>query len=405
MKGDIEKLVNIFNNNYENIGLWGISIGGIPTSEMIKMSSFYSKIKFAIMDRNFSSIESVIKSTLSELLIFPYKILMFENSDNVENYINDLNIKKLIICDANDDIIPDKSSLKVGIANKMISNKFRKSLVSKNSISFLKIFMRDDDYMNFINAIGIIINNKKILTGLDLNDLYSENEVDFYFLNKKISYNEESSTYLLEKSESEYDKIHEFKNDKETNQDIKYQKYLGRCGYNLLHENVNYQELKEYIEDFDSCWNLLTNFQIMKSKKSKVEFIESFFECLYIFGSYNEILTTKEYIEKIETDNSCKSFRNNGIQKMDEMTRKLKVIIEQFEEQENVNFYKDKIDVLKSFKNGLIQISEYYKNNKISSLEDMAIGYLLPISSGHNGELEKESIEVLSSFFKSLDLK
>ncbi len=102
MKTDIESLVKIFNNEYENIGLWGVSIGGVPTSEMIKMSSFYSKIKFAIMDRNFSSIESVIKSTMSEILLVPYKALLFGNSDNVENYINDLNIKKIIICDAND---------------------------------------------------------------------------------------------------------------------------------------------------------------------------------------------------------------------------------------------------------------------------------------------------------------
>jgi esterase/lipase len=103
------------NNNYERYAVHGISIGGIPCCHL---ASHRKEIELLICDRNFGRIDNIVQSfPYGKLLFKLYKLLLFQSTDNVENYLN-VKCYKIIMNDPKDTIVLDSCSLKTLISMK-----------------------------------------------------------------------------------------------------------------------------------------------------------------------------------------------------------------------------------------------------------------------------------------------
>ena len=74
------------NNNYERFAVHGISLGGIPCCHL---ASHRKEIELLICDRNFGRIDNIVQSfPYGKILFKLYKLLLFQSTDNVDNYLN-----------------------------------------------------------------------------------------------------------------------------------------------------------------------------------------------------------------------------------------------------------------------------------------------------------------------------
>ena len=119
---------------------------------------------FLVADRTFSSMENIIKNfKFGGILHFFYKLLLFDNSENTENFIK-ANVPKIILCDPQDNLVVELSSLKSSISNKYVNNKF-KPLNKKNKKNSILLYCLEDkeNVRNFIEILYLLQNglNKK----------------------------------------------------------------------------------------------------------------------------------------------------------------------------------------------------------------------------------------------------
>jgi hypothetical protein len=69
---------------WDRIGVHGISIGGIPACHLGNKSL----VDFVFADRSFSSLEEIVSNyPLGWLLKYIYKLFLFDNTENTENYL------------------------------------------------------------------------------------------------------------------------------------------------------------------------------------------------------------------------------------------------------------------------------------------------------------------------------
>lgn len=228
IKFQADRIVKSLKTQYKKVCVWGTSIGGIPASHVS------GNCDFAIFDKNFSSIESLISNGFSNWLVPLYKCLLFESSETISVIQN--NTKKIILCDHNDEVIHNLSSMKVGFANSRCNQLFKKPV--------LRQILSDAEYFNFINSIRKIIENQT-----------SDN--DQIICNRK----KEKMKFGI---------------------------------YNYPFDNQNYLELKEYLEPLDSAFETLSN---LKETSNKEFFINSFFNVLLIFGCYGGLYSLGDIIQ------------------------------------------------------------------------------------------------------------
>ena len=88
----------------QKIGAHGQSLGGAVAAHLARHCS----LDFLLIDRSFSSLDSVVKASYGKLAFVTLKVLsLFSwNFDTTENYIY-ANTYKVIASDPNDDLIPD----------------------------------------------------------------------------------------------------------------------------------------------------------------------------------------------------------------------------------------------------------------------------------------------------------
>jgi len=113
-------------------------------------------VDFCIADRTFSCIENILKNfKCGTLLSVLYKLFWFYKSDNTENFLK-ANMPKLALCDPNDSIVVEFSSLKSSLSLRYIKNKIPKCY---NSI--LKFCLEDNSvYNNFIQILHLCYINQ-----------------------------------------------------------------------------------------------------------------------------------------------------------------------------------------------------------------------------------------------------
>ena len=112
---------------WDKVGIHGISLGGIAACHLAGQNL----VSTCFADRTFSSIEDIIiHYPLGNILVVFYKILLFENSNNVKNfilvnyYLIQTRAAKILSCDPSDSIVIDSASLKTGVANSLIRDLF-----------------------------------------------------------------------------------------------------------------------------------------------------------------------------------------------------------------------------------------------------------------------------------------
>lgn len=342
-----------------------------------------------------------MKYSFGNFLSKLYKIFLFGDSSTTQDYLKNDSTKKIVLCDHLDEVIPDLASIKSSISKQFISRYFRfnsntenNNVDSTNNKNLLKFILNDIDYITFINSIGIIVENKKYLS-LNKNNANKNktsddnlNKLDKEVINANINTLDEEKESILNKN---------------GNNTTLSQK--SKLNINLLFTNDNFMELKEYIENFDSACNILTNISSFNSNQEKIEFINSFFENLFTWGSYgdlfnsfdNDNLNDKHVFNSLYKDFSNKQFRKYAVEKLNELARKVSSVIEHVKLFIDNNKENDtKLETLTSFLNGIEKIVTMFYNNQLDSSDDDYLGILIPLGTGHNGILRKKVFDIIS---------
>lgn len=411
---DAETVYSQLSVQYSNIGVWGMSIGGLPATNLV---SKFSEIKLVIFDKNFSSIELTIEYSLSKSLSNLYNYFWYGSSETADKYLNNKSTKKVILADNNDEIIPNLASLKSGVSRSFVKRKFYSNSNKANSMSLLKFILNDIEYVKFVNSLGNILENRNYInmpnyaitedskTNIDQSNEDNINEVDFKLNN--ITLTESNENLLSSKDKSKGSR-----------------KVSSRLGSNNVFENDSYLELKEYIESLDAGANILTNISDLKDNEHKINFINVFFEDLYVWGSYEELFDIRNCdkdnkndetkddsinnpennsynsrtINRLYKDFSNREFRKNSITKLNELKDKVTKVLEDLKLFNNeLNSKKSK--VLETFRKGIERVILFYYNNQIDENEDGELGILVPIDTGHNGVLRQSVLRIISDCF------
>ena len=161
--------------NYNRFGVYGYSVGGGSAIYL----ACQRNLDVLICDRNFSCVKDILKEMpyVGNVLYYLLKIIDFKYDSNTDEFAHskNKNICKVVLCDPNDEIIPNSASLKVGIS-KYIIKKYCEEQKIKIRENILEIFLESKDDLNskFIEA---LIYMGSILKKFDQNpfqDLFPE---------------------------------------------------------------------------------------------------------------------------------------------------------------------------------------------------------------------------------------
>lgn len=205
-------------SKYDKISVWGFSIGGIAANSVLK----HNVVKVLINDRTFSSIDNIVQHMFKfKFLARIYKLFFLGDSNTTKFYSHSNKTTKITLCDHNDTIVPDLASIKTHLALSIVKYK-----TDKSNTSFVKSILGDIEYERFMKSLLEILENKSVLS-------------EFEAKEDNIILTEENKNLLSKKSSSQSSSSNEL--------------------VDLLFENDNYMELKEYIENLDAGLQVLTN--------------------------------------------------------------------------------------------------------------------------------------------------
>ena len=195
--------------NYNKFGVYGYSVGGGSAIYLANQRN----LDVLICDRNFSCVSDILKEIpyVGNALYYLLKIIDFKYDSNTDEFIQskNKNICKIVLCDPNDEIIPNSASLKVGIS-KYIIKKYCEEQKIKIRENILEIFLesKDDLVSKFIEALIYMCSIKKKFDENPFQDLFPEiNKND----SKKIK-NKKNDFLLLNVGENFSFKKSSFKN-------------------------------------------------------------------------------------------------------------------------------------------------------------------------------------------------
>ena len=414
LKEDIIEIYNEIknNNNYEKIGVHGISLGGIPACYL---AGEEKDIKLLVSDRNFGQIENIAKSCfLGKYLVLLYKLLLIPSSRNVENYLN-AKCEKIILNDPCDEIVTEEGSLKTMISEKLCS----KYIYLEQNLNNEMIEMKN---INTLETIDTSINtNISDDNQIDIEDeednkiLKNKSQSNYNLINQSNQSNGTDDKNLLTKGRNLTMLDILLSSDKQTfiSNIIKIAKFLN----SFNDKETSQQSIMEYINTqiFEIFTNIKsagdTLYRITKINDNRYNqnlFIENFFNNLFIWGTYDKlddygsIYNSTEFIENMleKNINLIKSFLNseNLIN-----FKNLEIIT-------YINIFYDFLIVIKKRINSiLIKIDnkfiplkegEKYENELIK----LGKGYLVSLNCGHNGLLSDEEDIVFKFYLNKSEL-
>ena len=412
------------NNNYQKYAVHGISIGGIPCCHL---ASNRKDIELMVCDRNFGRLDNITQSFyFGKYLFYLYKLLLFQSTDNVDNYL-DSKSYKIILNDPQDTIVLETCSLKTLIAQKLCENYFDCIHEDKNNIS------NDTSETSHYNELEVLSNkisindsqnihlniNDQIITKNNKNNK-SKQLIKKTVLDKILNSVEEKNKFvniLINVSNI-------FENDKlESNSNENCLKnYINKfTNKTMQYENLKEEELQNTNGIFDFVKNHILNifrsiesagdtlFSIVniKTNYTKEVFIDNFFNNMFIWGSQCN-------------ENDIHSSKN--ITKIFEECMKL---FEEFWNSEEIISYKGltlikDIDILYKYflkiqnnlkyvglntKHGFVKlINEELNDNNNCNYEQCLIqfniGNFVPLHCGHNGIITGEEEILLEKYLE-----
>lgn len=101
--------------------------------------------------------ENILKNfKFGKILAFLYRLFWFYKSDNTENFLK-ANMPKVALCDPNDSLVTDYSSLKSALSYKYILNKDLK--IKQSSILLYCLDNSTEKYAHFVEILYMIFAN------------------------------------------------------------------------------------------------------------------------------------------------------------------------------------------------------------------------------------------------------
>jgi hypothetical protein len=424
------------NNNYERYAVHGISIGGIPCCHL---ASHRKEIELLICDRNFGRIDNIVQSfPYGKLLFKLYKLLLFQSTDNVENYLN-VKCYKIIMNDPKDTIVLDSCSLKTLISMKLCENYFDCNHEDNSNFnsSMIGSYSSHNNELESLSSKKIISSsqniqmttlNDKITTNYNINDNNSKILLKKTALDKIFNSVEEKNKFvniLINISKIiNNDKLEINSNNSDSGNIITnlIKKFKNK---NLQYANLKEEELQNTSGIFDFVKNHMTDifdsiesagdtlFTLLSIKRdyTKEVYIDNFFNSMFIWGckpsqnnDENNLHSVKN-IQKIFSDcmklfeefwNSSEIISYKGLTLMRDIDSLYRYFIIIQNNLKNVGF-NTKDGFIKLINEELID-DDNNDNTYEKCLKRFNRGNFVPLHCGHNGALNSEEYELFESF-------
>ena len=355
--------------NYNKYGVYGYSVGG--GSAMYVASQRY--LDALICDRNFSSVGDILKEIpfIGRMLYYLLKIVDFKYDSNINDFVQskNKNICKVVLCDPNDEIIPNSASIKVGIS-KYIIKKYCEEQKIKIRENILEIFFesKDDLITKFFEA---LIYMSSILKKFDQNpfqDLFPDIGKN---INKK--YNNKKKDFLL---------------------------LNAGANFSFSKKSFKNSLIKTIIKIFNSFKFSSENLEDMKKKdeyRLKILHINNYFNNFIVWGSISD--------EKLSEGNGSTNpfnvsnnftYLNNAINCINEFLNDEYII--DLMNDDNYKKIVEHLNIIKKCFQIIMNKSKAFDlKNKINK------GHLIRLNCGHNGNLSENDKQNLIDILKHVN--
>lgn len=356
-------------NLYKKYGAYGYSVGGGSATYLCNNRS----LDILICDRNYTDISTIARdiNIFGELLYYLTKILYFKYDNNVNEFMNSKNkrISKVILCDPEDEIIPNSASLKSGISKYII-----KEYCIENSLKKTENIL--DLFLNIENNI-----NQK-------NDFIKSL---IYIMDIWIEFNKNPFKDLVPK-----------KNKSNKKEDKLDKSLLLNANENMETNNKNFRrKLINTIVKFFKCFNYssenLEEYKELQEKRLKILHIDTYFNNFFIWGSISKkkIKDVDGFSNPFDIKNNT-YYLNNAIDSLNEFINDkfIKSMLNEDSNKEKYNHIMLIKNCIQIFKNKSEFSEELKKNN---------IGSLIRLDCGHNGMESEVDKKNLIDILKNVD--
>ena len=355
--------------NYNRFGVYGYSVGGGSAIYLANKRN----LDVLVCDRNFSSVSDIVKeiSFFGNALYYLLKIIDFKYDSNAEEFAQskNKNICKVILCDPNDEIIPNSASLKTGVS-KYIIKKYCEEQKIKIRENILEIFLESKDNLNikFMETLIYLISLLKKFDENPFQDLFPE--------------------------------INKTKNNKNKNNLNDF--LLLNVGENFSFRKKSFKNLiiKTIIKIFNSFKFSPENLEDIKKKderRLKILHINNYFNNFIVWGciSDEKLIEENGFANPFSIENNI-SYINNAINCINDFFND-----ETFIDYMNNDNYKEIFEHLNIIKKCL-QI--FMNKSKVFDLKyRINKGNLIRLNCGHNGNFSESDKQNLIDILKNVN--
>ena len=352
--------------NYNKFGVYGYSVGGGSAIFVANQR----KLDVLICDRNFTNVSEIVKDIpyIGWFLNYLVKVLNFKYDYNINEFMNskNKNICKIVLCDPDDEIIPNSASLKAGISKYIIKNYCAEhKLKIKENILELFLGSKDNLENKFIEA---LFNISSILKRFDENpfqDIIKTKKNKTNNKNEKTNLND----FLLLNVSSNY------------NSDKKYFK------------NILIKTIIKIFNCFKFSAENLDNFKKKDENRLKVLFINNYFNNFIVWGSISKdkILEANGFTNPFTTKNNI-SYLDSAINSISEFFEDK--VVKNFENDEDYKTIIEHMNVIKKCLKIMRDNCEIFGQGNMFNK-----GNLIRLNCGHNGNFSdvdnKNLIDIL----------
>jgi len=399
---------------YEHFAVYGVSIGGIPCCHLGRNRK---EIELMICDRNFGKLDNIVQNyNFGKFLYILYKLLCFQSTDNVDNYLN-TNCYKILLNDAKDEIIYETCSLKTLISAELCKKYFECNSTSINANTNFMITSNENLYgaNNELESLKSINSpNNKDVQKDKLNSINSI-IVTNYNANKN-SKNPDKITAL----DKIFDSIEEknkfingllnisniIRENKEKEENSQYSNLKEEEKQNIGDINsILETNLTDIFDSLKSAGDSLSTLFSIKWDYTKAIFIDNFFNNLFIWGTKN-INNNEHSTGNIELTfnkfmQSFEKFLNSIDIKPYKGLQVMKDIEDLYE-----NFIKIKNNIRfvgLQIKNSFVRLADDISNNYEQNLMELNRGYFIHLNCGHNGILFSNEMDLFKKYLMNSD--
>ena len=352
--------------NYNKFGVYGYSVGGGSAIFVANQR----KLDVLICDRNFTNVSEIVKDIpyVGWFLNYLVKVLNFKYDYNINEFMNskNKNICKIVLCDPDDEIIPNSASLKAGISKYIIKNYCAEhKLKIKENILELFLGSKDNLENKFIEA---LFNISSILKRFDENPFQDIIKTKKHKTNNKKEKTNLNDFLLLNVSNN-------------YNSDKKYFK------------NILIKTIIKIFNCFKFSAENLDNFKKKDENRLKVLFINNYFNNFIVWGSISKdkILEANGFTNPFTTKNNI-SYLDSAINSISEFFEDK--VVKNFENDEDYKTIIEHMNVIKKCLKIMRDNCEIFGQGNMFNK-----GNLIRLNCGHNGNFSdvdnKNLIDIL----------